>query len=376
VNKIIIISLCIFASLLFSSCFKEEPLNQECDIRKASVHLANPLATFSHASDTVAGITNDYASSDITFNNVLQYADLSALAPTFDLTPGAVITPASGTVRDFSKGPQEYVVVSEDKAWNRTYRVGFSTVEHIYDYNFENYYLSENGKYYIWSDLSKDKAPNWSTANAGFSIARSSASPEAYPTVPDADGFDGACVKLTTLSTGMWGAATNKRIAAGNIFLGSFDLSKALTKTLQSTLFGLPTAKKPLRFTGYYKYKPGLQMQDRMGNNIEGTDEAAIYALVYKNHDMAGNAVVLNGENIMTSPNRIGMARLYDIKHNEDWTAFDVAFDYWENIDADILKHSGYNLVVLCSSSKDGDMYQGAIGSTLWIDKLAIVVEE
>ena len=117
-------------------------------------------------------------------------------------------------------------------------------------------------------------------------------------------------------------------------------------------------------------------MQDRMGNNIEGTDEAAIYALVYKNHDMAGNAVVLNGENIMTSPNRIGMARLYDIKHNEDWTAFDVAFDYWENIDADILKHSGYNLVVLCSSSKDGDMYQGAIGSTLWIDKLAIVVEE
>lgn len=363
-------------ALCLTSCFKEEQLNPECDIIHASVHIDAPEKVFYNASDTVAPITPDYASDVIEFKNVQFNTDLTAMAPVFVLSKGATITPASGTVRDFSSGAQEYTVTSEDGSYHRVYKVKFTKPQSFYEYNFENYYLSEHGKYYIWSDNAEGETPNWCTANAGFGVARSSAKPMEYPSIPDENGYEGACVKLQTVSTGSWGVMTNKRLAAGNLFLGSFDLSKALTQTLQSTHFGLPTAKKPLRFAGYYMYKPGEQMQDAKGKFIEGEDDAAIYAVVFKNHDADGNSVYLTGEDIMTNPLRVGMAKLYDIKHNEDWNSFDVEFDYWEEIDMDLLHNLGYSLAILCSASKNGDLYEGALGSTLWIDKLSIITEE
>ncbi|MBM6992889.1 MAG: glycoside hydrolase xylanase, partial [Prevotella sp.] len=33
-------------STTLSSCFKEEPLNAECDITQVSFHLDNPIGTF------------------------------------------------------------------------------------------------------------------------------------------------------------------------------------------------------------------------------------------------------------------------------------------------------------------------------------------
>ena len=359
-----------------SSCFKEEAQESECDILRASVKLPNPEAVFYSAADTVAMITPDYASNTIEFRNVKMNADVTAVAPQFRITKNATIEPKSGTVLDFSKGGQYYTVTSEDKQWSRRYLVRFVKPQSFYEYNFENYFPSENGKYYVWSDNAEGETPNWCTANAGFGVARSSASPMEYPSIPDENGYEGACVKLQTVSTGSWGVMTNKRLAAGNLFLGSFDLSKALTQTLQSTHFGLPTKKKPLRFTGYYKYKPGEQMQDAKGNKIEGTDEGAIYAVVYKNHDAEGKSIYLTGEDIMTNPLRVAMAKLYDVRRSDDWTSFDVAFDYWEDLDMSLLRNMGYSLAILCSSSKNGDLYEGALGSTLWVDNLRIITEE
>lgn len=39
-----------------SSCFKEEPLNAECDIEQAYIHAENPHETFLHASDTLVNV--------------------------------------------------------------------------------------------------------------------------------------------------------------------------------------------------------------------------------------------------------------------------------------------------------------------------------
>ncbi len=339
------------------------------------VHVSDYSTLFYNASDTAARINEDYASSNIVFSNVLLNADLTALAPEFTLTEGATIEPASGTVRDFSEGGQTYTVTSEDGKWQRVYTVRFSKPQHYYQYDFENYFLDTYGKYYVWSDNADDEEPNWGTANAGFGIARSSAAPDEYPTTPDTDGYEGASVKLTTSSTGAWGAATNKRLAAGNLFLGSFDLSKALTETLKSTLFGLPFSEKPIRFSGYYKYQPGDQMQDADGNYIDGTDTAALYAVLYRNHDDDGNAVTLTGVDIDTSELRVGKADV-DVRTSSEWVAFDVAFDYWDEVDEDLLGSLGYNLAIVCSSSEDGNEYKGAIGSTLWVDKFSIIIDD
>ena len=48
--------------------------------------------------------------------------DLTAQAPTFELTPGATINPASGTTHNFTK-PVRYTTTSEDGKWHRTYAI-------------------------------------------------------------------------------------------------------------------------------------------------------------------------------------------------------------------------------------------------------------
>ena len=368
--------------MMMSSCFKEEPLSMECDIQGAVVRLADPTKVFYNASDSAAVITQDYLSSEIVFNNVLPGADLSNLAPIFTITPGATITPASGTVRDFSKGAQTYTVTSEDGSRSRKYSVRFASPFKCYNYGFEKYFLAnkdgqpdEKGKFYVWTDMPAGETPNWCSANAGFGIAKSSAKPWEYTTTPEITGYEGACVKLVTTDTGVWGATTGRPLAAGNLFLGTFDMSKALTKTLQSTRFGLPVADKPLRFQGYYKYKPGAQMQDKAGNPIPGTDTGAVYAVFYKNHDAEGNPMVLTGEDVLTNPNIVAIAKNPVLRNNTDWVYFDLEFKYTEEVDKELLSKMGYSLAIVCSSSKDGDVYVGALGSTLWVDSFAVIVE-
>ena len=67
--------------------------------------------------------------------------DLTSLAPQFRLTPGATIYPDNGSEQDFSNGPIEYTVTSEDKQYRRTYRINFMSSKDIMEYNFDNFFL-------------------------------------------------------------------------------------------------------------------------------------------------------------------------------------------------------------------------------------------
>ena len=110
-------------------------------------------------------------------------------------------------------------------------------------------------------------------------------------------------MRLVTRKTGALAQTLNKRIAAGNLFLGEFDPLGALQEPLNATRFGRPFDKRPKRLSGYYRYTPGPTFQNVDGSPVEGKkDVADIYAIFYRNHDANGNAVTLNGANVQTSP--------------------------------------------------------------------------
>ena len=368
----------LFYILCLTSCFKDEPLNAECDIETAWIHADNPEDMFFSLSDSLINVKSDIT--EIVFE-VKSGTDLTALAPMFAVTEGATITPASGSVHDFSNGGKvEYTVRSQDGEWSRKYTVSFRTVkrtkEDIVKFDFENFRKNRTGKYYEWSDINEagTNLNNWATGNPGFMIAMGSAPAENYPTTPIADGgLDGAAVRLVTRSTGAWGATVGKRIAAGNLFLGEFDFKYVLTETLKATRFGVRFDKKPVKFTGYYKYAPGDKFQDQYGKIIDGrTDRAAIYSVLYRNHDDAGNPVVLYGDNIMSSELIVAIARIEYVEPASGWTMFEVDFNYVKELDEELLSNYGYNLAVVFSSSDEGDHFEGAIGSELMIDKVRI----
>ena len=50
-------------------------------------------------------------------------------------------------------------------------------------------------------------------------------------------------------------------------------------------------------------------------------------------------------------------------------------FEYYEEIDKELLANKGYNLAVVFSSSEEGASFQGAIGSCLLVDKVRLTCQ-
>lgn len=361
-----------------TSCFKEEAPNAECDILTASVHADHLLTLFYNASDTLQIVAS--ADSVIDFP-VRMSADLTTLAPVFTLTEGAIVEPQNGSVHDFSQGGVIYTVTSEDRMWNRDYRVTFTpvvqTVSDTTRIDFENYSLEPSAqKYYVWQQPDDEgRLQNvWASGNAGFRLSMGSAAPDEYPTTPLHDGYEGSAVCLTTRSTGPFGELAGKRIAAGNLFLGSFDATTALLQPLHTTRFGIVFDQRPVTLTGFYQYRPGERYQDENGKLLEGvTDSAAIYAVFYRNHDETGTSVPLYGDDVKTNGRIIAIADLGYVKPVDTWTPFRVNFHYNSEIDWQLLANRGYSLTIVFSSSSEGDKFRGAIGSRLLVDKVTVV---
>lgn len=378
IQKIVVATL---LSTTLTSCFKEEPLNAECDIEQAYIHLDNPLEMFFQKSDTLISLTS--IQNDIIFK-VKRGTDRSALAPQFRLTEGATIYPESGSRQDFSNGPIIYTVTSQDKEWSRKYNVSFTlptVVLNTINYDFSTFEKNTNNpanKYYVWYDKSDEgtKTFSWATGNPGYYLSKTLAKSKDYPSVPvESELEEGKyCVKLTTRATGSKAVRLQMPIAAGNFFYGRFNANIALEHPMEATEFGWQINFKPVSFEGNYKYLRGEKVTDKDQNELtDKKDYGSIYAVLYDNE--AGNKV-LNGNDILTSENIVALAKLPDIDNTPEWTNFNIEFQYSKDIDENKMKSYGYSLAIVCSSSVNGDKFEGAVGSTLWIDKFTIKCEK
>lgn len=370
----------LLTALTLVSCFKEEPLNAECDITQVSFSIDNPSGIFFNLSDT----SKTVPSTDSTITFVVRRnhdADLSALTPRLTLTPGATALLTAKSMDPHAGGTLHYRVTSEDRLWHRDYTIALTpvvyTVSDTVHYDFEHFGLEpRESKYYVWHNVLHDGTlgNDWANGNPGFRISMGTAAPDEYPSVPMADGYDNHAIRLTTRSTGPFGITAGKRLAAGNFFLGSFDITQALKAPLLATSFGVPFDREPVTMTGYYKYRPGATYQDKDGNAVAGrTDQAAIYAVFYRNHDAQGNAVTLHGDDVKTHPLIVAIADMGTVAPVDEWTPFALTFRYTGTIDYDLLDSREYSLAIVFSSSNEGDKFEGAIGSELCIDKVSII---
>lgn len=390
-SRFIVAALSMSCITTLSSCFKEEPLNAECDIEQAYIHADNKNLLnllFTNPSDTLVNVQSDQTNIEFTMR---RFAALTKQAPIFRLTPGATISPESGSLQDFSKGPVTYTVTSEDKQWSRTYQVrikkGQTTMPNEIEFEFENAYLSKG--YYNWQEnWNGNKLDIWATGNSGFKMSNSSSKPEEYPTLMIEDGHRGKGVQLTTRRTSGLADAVKKPIAAGNLFIGQFDATDALLgDAMKATKFGHPFSfsAKPAKLEGWYKYQAGEKFTDKNMKPLDRHDYGTIYAVLYENIDEKGNAVLLYGDKVQTSKQIVALALVGEthddngkvaIGNTPEWHHFSVDFDYQsygKTIDPVKLKNGGYSLAIVCSSSSDGANFLGAERSTLWIDSFKLI---
>lgn len=353
------------------SCVRDEPLNAECDI------LAVTLP------DDVLNRLPQIENNKITLI-VKKGVSVMALAPEFELTPGATIDPPSGTVRNFIM-PQTYTVTSESGEWSKTYTVTAQRSNTInLEYSFEHVRLQGALGETTFYDVFYEVGPagtetlTWASANQAFALTLQGTTPESYPTYQAEDGVKGKCVALVTRSTGGFGGRVGKPMAAGSLFIGKFDASNALQKPLESTHFGTPFEKIPSMLSGYYKYIPGPTYSEPDENGklvpVPGkTDIFNIYAVMFETGD---GVEWLDGTNVLApdNPNIISTAVIDNRRATDEWTEFSIPFVTrpGKTIDPEKLRNGVYSITVVMSSSEDGDYFRGAIGSMLMVDELQV----
>ena len=216
----------------------------------------------------------------------------------------------------------------------------------------------------------------WASGNPGAAIiAQYDSKPESFPTYSTDNGYEGKGVCMNTQTTGSLGQMMNKPIAAGNLFLGKFNVNNVLFNPLKTTEFGIPMNQVPVRVTGYYKYQPGPEYTNAKKEVVPGrVDQANAYAVFYRNTDANGKSVVLLGDDVLTSPLIVKIAQVESLPPTNEWTRFEMFFKGGEVDDA-ILEAQGYSLTLVFSSSKEGDYFEGAVGSTLYIDEVEVSFE-
>lgn len=246
-------------------------------------------------------------------------------------------------------------------------------------YEFEDTLVTtqSKGDYFVFAENTKGSM-EWSSGNPGFRLTGVAKDAYDYPTVQDREGVLGSCAKLITRSTGFFGSMVGMPIASGNLFMGNFEVTSALTDALKSTQFGYPFFHKPTKLVGYYKFKAGEKFMSQ-GKEVPGKkDIFNIYAMFYETDD---NVRTLDGyfkADGYKHPNLVSLALIDNAKETDEWTRFELPFKNIDGkeVDMDKLEAGGYNVAIVISSSADGDLFDGAPGSTLWIDEVELFYED
>lgn len=339
------------------SCIKGEKANIEVDIERVSFANEEGILNVAYLPQGI----------DI-------YVDAARINPSnltlsFVLSEGASVRPDPATVSDYSGG-RSFTVTSEDAQWEKTWTVRVITADMPVVFNFEHWYQPDGKRYMLPCEYIGDAGQPmqlniWACGNEAYAYAAGKKDYTAYPTQPSASSEAATgehALKLVTMSTG----DLYKPIAAGNVFIGEFDPKEYEPR--DGTHFGLPFRRKPLRFTGKYRYISGGETYIS-----KEQDRCKIQAVLYRTDEQVK---YLTGFTIADSPYVIARAELPESSSSstsgEGYASFDVEFRYTGELDKAVLDKGGYNLAIVLSSSRNGDTYDGAIGSKLFVDDLEI----
>jgi hypothetical protein len=354
--------------------------------------MADAESVFYHEYDTLQVVSS--AVDSVGF--LIRYdKNVGELPLNLKLTPGAkpyimenggYVPFKQGSLVDFSNEQvRQFRIVSQDGRWARLYRINIvhdqaPEREHLFmNITFDYFELNSTGKYHVWYGVEENSISydQWATGNPGFNLSKSSAKVEEYPTLGvQTGGVDGGpYLKLETRDTGAFGRMVNMRLAAGNLFIGTFDVANALKDAMAATRFGLPFKHKPVKVTGWYKFKAGERFQDRKGNAVDRVDQPDIYCVMYRNQDADGNQVLLYGDDVLTSPAIVGLARITGVVETDEWTSFEMSLNYTSELDSELLENNGYSMTISFASSIEGASFEGAPGSVFCVDNVTIECE-
>lgn len=346
--------LMISAFIFFLSCSNDDTKSD-----KANILEFNILGSSNEELIIVHQLINkDKSSLYLYFNNDLStFTFPISFTIDFELSNGAKVNSLPNNSIEFNdcNDVQTIEIEAEDGTVQEWYV--FLVNKQIQNSNFENWYSNKgmNGLYYDEIGLSYEKAV-WATANLGTSMY------EAYGTQPIINQ-DSRYLKIQTLNPDEL-----VPLAAGTIYTGRFDVSQAISNPLdpkKATNMGTPFISKPTAFRIKYSYESGDTLCQITFNSstsifggynkedLEGEDQCSIYSIL-ENRD--GDQITEIAKAELFSETTSGI-----IETNID-------FNYYSDLNPT-------HIIVVFTSSKDGDLWKGAVGSKLIVQEFELIYE-
>lgn len=288
--------------------------------------------------------------------------------PIIEISEGATITPASGVAQDFSNNKKVTYTVTAEDGTVKVYTAFVEGTRKVLKYSFEDWKEGSKNDELLPKDL-------WAGSAAGAGILGGTL----LRKETREDGTYAA--KLITFEYPNEPNSLVPKITAGSIFIGKFDMMPALQgDRLSCTKFGLDAETvslggKPLCFKGVYKYESGSNYLDASNYEdvkpVDIKDKGQIQAVLYKvQTGEDGKEIVLTGHDVNTSELRVAVANII-VEDIKEYTPFNIEFEYLQEYD----QNAKYKFAIVCSSSKDGDLFKGAGGSTLIVDEFEVICE-
>ncbi|MFA8299365.1 MAG: PCMD domain-containing protein [Hyphomicrobiales bacterium] len=262
------------------------------------------------------------------------------------LSEGAKSEPVSGTRIEFKKDEATRISVKAEDGTARVWEV--SIVEQLdpepqlVNNMFQDWYKVTAESGFEYYQPGKDANSIWATPNLGTSFL------QMVPVSPiDVDGKKAA--QIMTI-----GGPDIAPIIAGAMYTGKFDLSMYDPKDpSKAAVFGTPFFGMPKGIKFTFKYKPGPKNY-KGSTELPYPDKCHLYAIL---------------ENRNVSPKvQIAKAEYSGSKEYSDFVTMDLTFNYTST---DRPTH----ITVVLTSSINGDLFEGAIGSVLVAKEATMIYE-
>ena len=174
-----------------------------------------------------------------------------------------------------------------------------------------------------------------------------------------------AAVKISTRYVN----GANPALQAGVFYTGEeFEVNP--DEPLKSVRFGTVFETKPLKIKGSYSYTPGTQYYQ---NNVlapEMADTCRISAILYEINDVNET---LDSLDIYKDQKIVAIGTFESgATSATEYTPFEVHMSYIKSY----FFTKKYKLAIIATPSRNGTTFEGADGSTLWIDDIEIISQD
>lgn len=231
------------------------------------------------------------------------------------------------------------------------------------EFTMENAPAGENMGFENWCEDEESLPRPWAKGNGTpfWNCGNSSVVGfKAIMTLSDADKKEGEyAVKMTSKTQ------SGLKFGAGNIFTGDFELDGMNGKLTLGRAF----TGRPSQLQGWYKYEPGTETDKGTGSHLEGEsgDLCSIYiALSTKQIPIhTGNGVYFNPDDAAIIA--YGELPVEKCRGQKEYAEFTIDLEY-RDLNA-IPKY----IIIVASSSKYGDYFEGRENSQMWLDDLKLI---